>query len=198
MRKQRERRQTAKQILSQTDRIDRIVQSLVNFAHSGKPDGNNFHSVDICQVINEAIQLLSLQKYPVHVQLINDVDRDICVLGDSQRLIQVFINLLTNARDASADNGKITLSADKDDEFVYIYLVDEGEGIAPEHIDKVLEPFFTTKEAGQGTGLGLSLVYSIIEEHNGSIEIKTPVRNNRGTCFVIKLPVYHETPQPSK
>ena len=193
-----ERRQTARQILSQTDRIDRIVQSLVNFAHSGKPDGNNFHSVDICQVINEAIQLLSLQKYPVHVQFINDVDQDICVLGDSQRLIQVFINLLTNARDASADGDEITLSADKDDEFVYIYLVDEGEGIAPEHIDKVLEPFFTTKEAGQGTGLGLSLVYSIIKEHNGSIEIKTPVRNNRGSCFLLKLPIYHEAPLASK
>ena len=187
-----EQRQTAKQILSQTDRIDRIVQSLVNFAHSGKPDGNNFHSVDICQVVDEAIHLLSLQKYPVYVQFINDVDRDIYVLGDNQRLIQVFINLLANARDASTENGKITVSTDKDDQFVYIYLVDEGEGIAPEHIDKVLEPFFTTKEAGQGTGLGLSLVYSIIKEHNGSIEIKTPVSNNRGSCFVLKLPIYHE------
>ena len=111
--------------------------------------------------------------------------------------MQVFINLLTNARDASPENGKITLSADRDDKFVYIYLLDEGTGIEPEHIDKVLEPFFTTKEAGQGTGLGLSLVYSIIKEHKGFIEIKTPVENSRGSCFMLKLPIYSSDGQLS-
>ena len=187
-----ERRQTARQILSQTDRINRIVQSLVTFAHSGKLDDNHFHPVNIYDVIEESIQLLSLQKHQTRVQFTNRVDRNIHLWGDGQRLIQVFINLLTNARDASPDGGEVILSADREGEFVYIYILDEGAGIAREHIEKVLEPFFTTKEAGQGTGLGLSLVYSIIKEHGGFIEIKTPIKGNRGSCFILKLPIYSE------
>lgn len=185
-----ERRQTAQQILSQTDRISRIVQSLVTFAHSGAPDDNHFHAVDVYTVIEESLQLLSLQQHPISVQFVNRVERGIQLWGDSQRLIQVFINLLTNARDASPDGGEIILSADRDDQFIYIDIVDEGKGIAREHLGKVLEPFFTTKEAGQGTGLGLSLVYSIIQEHHGMIDIKTPVKNDRGSCFTLTLPIY--------
>jgi PAS domain S-box-containing protein len=187
-----ERQHTAQQILSQTDRINSIVQSLVTFAHSGKLDDNSFRPVDLYNVIEESIQLLSLQQHQIHIQFINQVGQDIRLWGDSQRLIQVFINLLTNARDASPNNSTITLSADSDSKFVYIYILDEGKGIAREHIDKILEPFFTTKDAGQGTGLGLSLVYSIIKEHSGFIEIKTPIKNNQGSCFILKLPVYSE------
>jgi len=69
---------------------------------------------------------------------------------------------------------------------------DEGKGIDKEHIDQIMDPFFTTKEAGKGTGLGLSVVFSVIEEHQGSIEVTSPVANNRGTCFTIKLPLYSE------
>ena len=100
--------------------------------------------------------------------------------------------MLSNAKDASNDGGRIWASAQTQDHSVVLKITDEGSGIPAEYLAHIFEPFFTTKEAGVGTGLGLALVYSIIEAHYGTIQVTSPVNNSLsnkqgGTCFTITL-----------
>jgi signal transduction histidine kinase/Na+/proline symporter len=182
--------ETANQILSQTDRVGRIVQSLVSFSHAGHASKSEFAPVSLRDCASEAIQLLSLQKDKRQVLFANDIPSTAIIAGDHQRMIQVFINLLSNARDASPDQGRVMLESNEDENSVTVSVTDEGTGIPPELIDRILEPFFTTKEPGEGTGLGLAMVYSIIEDHSGYLDIVSPadIVNNRGARFIIILP----------
>ncbi|WP_049631788.1 ATP-binding protein [Cellvibrio sp. pealriver] len=182
--------ETAEQILSQTDRVGRIVQSLVSFSHAGHASKTEFEAVSIRDCANEAIHLLSLQKEKTQVLFCNDIPKTAIVAGDAQRIIQVFINLLSNARDASPEQGRVMLESNEDEDSVTISVTDEGHGIPPELIERILEPFFTTKEPGEGTGLGLAMVYSIIEDHSGHMDIISPADtvHNRGARFEITLP----------
>lgn len=182
--------ETAEQILSQTDRVSRIVQSLVGFSHTGHNKKSDFQPVVLRNCANEAIQLLSLQKDKNQVLFVNEIAPHAIVAGDTQRMIQVFINLLSNARDASPEEGSVTLASSEDEYSIIFSVTDEGSGIAPEHIDQVFEPFFTTKDPGEGTGIGLAMVYSIVDDHGGSLDITSPadIIHNRGARFTIKLP----------
>jgi len=182
--------ETANQILSQTDRVTRIVQSLVGFSHTGQTDKNQFQAVVLLDCANEAIHLLSLQKDKQQVHFINNIAKNAIIGGDSQRMIQVFINLLSNARDASPEGGKVMLDSSEDEYSIEFTVTDEGSGIAPHLIERILEPFFTTKDPGEGTGLGLAMVYSIVEDHGGLLDIVSPVDTlrKRGAQFIVKLP----------
>lgn len=191
----------ADQIQEQTKRVTRIVQSLMNFSHSGHQTTEHLPvTISIC--IDEAIQLLQLSNQGRDIEYINQCDPQWQVVGDSQRLVQVFINLLGNARDASPDFSKITVLGKVDDFQTTIHVVDQGTGIPEDKLDHIFDPFFTTKEVGKGTGLGLALVYSIIEEHYGHISIESPVPTHIlntqlttsqqssyvGTCVTLRLP----------
>jgi len=114
--------------------------------------------------------------------------------GDPQRLAQVLINLLSNARDASEPGGAIRVRSEVSEQTVYLIVEDEGSGIPQSIQDRLFEPFFTTKDPGEGTGLGLALVYSIVEEHYGQINIDSPAdpETQRGTRFRITLPRHAE------
>lgn len=182
--------ETAEQILSQTDRVGRIVQSLVSFSHAGHASKTEFEAVSIRDCANEAIHLLSLQKDKNQVLFCNDIPKTAIIAGDAQRMIQVFINLLSNARDASPEQGRVMLESNEDEDSVTVFVTDEGHGIPPELIERILEPFFTTKEPGEGTGLGLAMVYSIVEDHSGHMDIISPADtvHNRGARFEITLP----------
>ena len=169
-------REAAEQILQQTARIDRIVQSLVSFSHAGRQHPREFDDTALHNCAEEAIHLLSLQKDKTAVQFCNLIDRHLTLRGDTQRLIQVFVNLLSNARDASPEGGKITVAAHPEDDHIVVTVTDEGKGIEPQQLDRILEPFFTTKEPGEGTGLGLAMVYSIVTDHGGQIDVVSPYR----------------------
>lgn len=182
--------ETAAQILSQTHRVTRIVQSLVSFSHSGEKKSEEFRNLDLRECAQEAINLLALQIEKHSVNYVNSLTENFCVVGDCQRLIQVFVNLLSNARDASPDGTLIEIDGEISNGMATVTVTDEGPGIPPEIQDRILEPFFTTKEPGEGTGLGLAMVYSIIEDHKGQLDIVSPtdLRLNKGTRFVIKVP----------
>ncbi|MGI1680060.1 MAG: GHKL domain-containing protein [Cellvibrionaceae bacterium] len=182
---------TAKQILSQTDRITQIVQSLVSFSHAGSETSDQFDSVDMKTCANEAIQLLSLQKEKNHVNFINKINDELILSGNQQRIIQVFVNLLSNARDASENNSDVLITGVKQDDWVTIQVIDDGHGIAKSDIGRILDPFYTTKEPGEGTGLGLSMVYSIVSDHHGQIDIQSPSNESsgRGSCFTLQFPL---------
>lgn len=183
--------ETASQIIKQTQRITTIVRSLVNFAHTGREDPTQaIEPVHIRASVDEALQLLNLDSTAHKVHFNNDCDDSIWVTGDTQRLLQVFINILSNARDASPLDGTITICANADQERAHITVTDQGHGIDSTLRDQIFEPFFTTKEPGKGTGLGLALVYSIIRDLRGEISIESPVTERGvGTRLHIYLPI---------
>ena len=183
----------AEQIIEQTDRTSTILQSLVNFAHAGT-NKTQYESeiVTISECMAQAQTLASLDRKNKELNLRIDCDPDAKVLGDSQRLLQVLINLINNARDASQANGEVLLQTRVLGETVEIAVVDEGIGIPLAIKDRVFDPFFTTKEAGEGTGLGLSLVFSIIEDLGGDIDIISPANEDTGgTRVLLRFPCYH-------
>lgn len=187
----RDLRAMAEQIIEQTNRTSRIVQSLVNFAHAGTSN-SQYDNVPVCirDCIDEAITLVSLDKKGKSINYVVDCEEDCQIMGDSQRLLQVILNLINNARDASKPDSTILFECRRRGDQVQIVLTDEGIGIAPAIRDRIFDPFFTTKEAGEGTGLGLSLVFSIVQDLNGSIDIISPADTvrNVGTRVVLGFP----------
>jgi PAS domain S-box-containing protein len=181
------------QIVEQTKRVSRIVQSLMSFAHAGSHQPRT-EAVCLADVAQEAIALLALNKRSVDVQFFNLCDPDHRAEGDPQRLAQVLINLLSNARDASPPGGAIRVRSQASEHTVELIVEDEGSGIPKAIMDRLFEPFFTTKDPGKGTGLGLALVYSIVEEHYGHITIDSPAdaERQRGTRFRVTLPRFVE------
>jgi PAS domain S-box-containing protein len=181
------------QIVEQTRRITRIVQSLMSFAHAGGRQ-HDPEPVRLLDTAQEAIALLSLNRRSVDVEFQNLCNPDHWVKGDPQRLAQVLINLLSNARDASPPTGTITVRSEARGQTVMLIVEDEGSGIPKAIISRLFEPFFTTKDPGKGTGLGLALVYSIVEEHYGDIMIDSPIDlvQGRGTRIRVNLPRHFE------
>ena len=186
-------KELSSQILEQTKRVTRIVQSLMSFAHAG---GRQQASEPVClaEVAQDAIGLLSLNKRSIEVNFFNLCDPHHVVEGDPQRLAQVLINLLSNARDASPVGSAIRVRSEASEHTVDLVVEDEGSGIPKAIMDRLFEPFFTTKDPGKGTGLGLALVYSIVEEHYGQITIESPAdsEHQRGTRIRVTLPRFVE------
>jgi len=183
--------ETGEHILVQTKRISRIVESLMRFAHNGESSTDTEHKpVNLQTVIDEATHLVALASRGKQKIFQCNIPENTMVMGDSQQLIQVFINILNNACDASPEQGKITIDCNMHLEIITLCITDEGTGIDQHLIDKLFEPFFTTKDPGKGTGLGLPLVHNILTEHYGSIDIISPANNNQknGTQVVITLP----------
>src|SRR2546430_3709192 len=131
-------------------------------------------------------QQLRLREIKVTVELSSE---EPVVLGNPIQLEQVFVNLLTNARDAMADSPRkaIRISTSAGSADVEVVVRDTGHGIPPGLEQRIFDPFFTTKDVGKGTGLGLSITYGIIKEHGGAISVaSTP---GEGATFLIQLPL---------
>ncbi|MFT4613064.1 MAG: PAS domain S-box-containing protein [Bacteroidia bacterium] len=191
-------RYMAQDILKQTGRVTRIVESLMNFSHTGSGNGDTLLApANLADCVDEAIHLLSLDREAHPVSFNNACDRELLVLADSQRLLQVFVNLLSNARDACDEYGEVCIRASCENERVSVEVEDNGCGIAPEVQSRVFEPFYTTKDPGAGTGLGLALVFSIMDDMNGKVQLTSPVSqgSNPGTIITLQLPLtsYGET-----
>lgn len=181
---------TALDILKQTGRVTRIVESLVNFSHAGSNvDTPALMPCNLADCVDEATHLLSLDREAQQVRFSNHCDRELVVLADSQRLLQVFVNLLGNARDACDELGHIQVQAYSEADNVLIDIDDNGSGIPAELQSHIFEPFFTTKDPGSGTGLGLALVYSIMEDMGGSIALTSPLEEGPmpGSRFTLQL-----------
>lgn len=186
-------------ILTQVDRAADVINHLRAF--SRKKD-RPFRPVPPLEALSNALKLMDQQLRLRDIELIRQLPAGgttVLTEGDLNQLEQVFLNIILNARDALCeledDNPrKLTASAsltkdDRDQDILVIEISNNGPRIAPEHLGRVFEPFFTTKDVGQGTGLGLSISYSIIDWHNGSIEVES---ESRRTCFRVVLPVLPE------
>ncbi len=179
------------QVIEQTRRITRIVQSMMSFSHSGADRSQAFAPLDWQNICKDAVNLLSLDSEARQVRFVNHCDAGHLILGDAQRLQQVLVNLLGNARHASPAGSSILLETRTGPDTVVLTISDQGCGISPEHQAQLFEPFFTTKDPGEGTGLGLSMVYAIVKEHQGEIRVESPYDSvTAGTRFYIQLPRY--------
>jgi len=186
-------RRTVAEILEQTKRINGIVRSLVSFSHGGRdPDQREQIGVRAC--VDEAIALVKLSQSGKCTECVNQCEPGIVIEGAKQKLLQIFVNLLTNACQASGDDDRVTVSTRTEPGWVEIIVEDQGTGIDSANIDRVFDPFFTTKEPGEGTGLGLPLVYNIVKEHEGTIDINSPPGG--GTIVRMRFPVVNVIQPP--
>lgn len=180
-------------IARQTFRASEIVNSLLNFSRTS---ASELTEVQINKVIQETLSLLEHQMKKASIEVRVRLDPDLSpVKGSAGKLQQVFLNLFMNARDAMSEasiavpggpRGVLEVVTRHGEKGVEVDVVDTGHGIAPEHLSKIYDPFFTTKGAKKGTGLGLSVTYGIIQEHGGAIEAVS--RPGEGTCFHLEFP----------
>lgn len=169
----------------QTERASNIVGNLLNFSRTG--NATDFSEIDINKLLNDTLQLLEPQMRKSQVEVIkNYADISPLIIGNPGKLQQVFTNLILNARDAMIGGGTISLATSADENQVAIEVSDTGEGISPENIIKIYDPFFTTKAVGSGTGLGLAVSYGIVQEHAGNIEAISEI--GEGTTFRLIFP----------
>jgi signal transduction histidine kinase len=173
------------EILKQTQRITDIVRSLMSFSRSGAL-GGELRRFPLQQVIDEALGLVRLAHKGKGVTCEGGCPPELEMLGDPQRLSQMLVNLCANACDASVPGDRVEVLAYPREDEIRIEVLDQGAGIPEEEHALVFEPFYTTKPAGEGTGLGLAMVYKIVEEHRGSIEIDSAP--GRGTRVVVRIP----------
>lgn len=172
-------------------RINNIVGNLKDFARQNQ--SGEFNPVNINAVLESAVTLLSneINKRTKNFSVEYGADLP-TFLGDFQKIEQVVINLITNACQALPDTEKcvrVKTDYDADLAMVRLTVADDGEGILPEDLPKIMDPFFTTKRESGGTGLGLSVSYSIIEEHGGKLKFSSIKR--QGTTAIISLPFIH-------
>ena len=167
------------------DEISEIITGLKNFSRMDRAKVAAFNVNDglesTLKIANNIVKYKSVQKH------YGDVRPITCAPSS---INQVFLNLITNAAQATDESGEILLTTTQLEDSVKIEVRDNGTGISAENRKKIFDPFFTTKDIGQGTGLGLSIVQRIISEHGGTITVDSEAGS--GTCFTIILPNSHE------
>lgn len=172
-------------IRSEAFRCKQITNGLLDFSRAR---AGRHAPVFISDVLELAARLLIHQRRGERVEILTEADdRDLQVLGDEGQLQQAVITLAENAIDAMPQGGTLTLRARRGEgASVLVEVADTGIGIAQENLAKIFDPFYTTKEVGRGTGLGLAVCYGIVTEHGGRISVESTV--GRGTTFTVTLP----------
>ncbi|MBI4665480.1 MAG: PAS domain S-box protein [Nitrospinae bacterium] len=164
------------------NRVKYIVQDLRDFSHTAD---TTWVLYDLHTGLNSTLNIVNNEiKYKAKVvKEYGDIPLVECM---PMQLNQVFMNIIVNAAQAITENGLITIKTYMENEGVAVEIIDNGPGIPPEHLKRIFDPFFTTKPVGQGTGLGLSLAYSVVSKHDGHITVES--EPDRGTRFKIWLP----------
>ncbi len=179
-----------KKIVKETSRCKDIVKGLLEFA---RPKDLEMSLIDINKLVDKSLSIMEGQALFQNIRVEKRYSSDLSkIVADSGQLQQVFMNIILNAAESMDGNGSLILftSLDKDSKNISIKFTDTGQGIKEEDKKRLFEPFFSTKEVGKGTGLGLAISYSIIQKHQGTIEVASQV--GKGSTFTVKLPVTKE------
>jgi two-component system NtrC family sensor kinase len=176
-------------VVSETARVGRIVSDLLAFSRRSKPQRAN---ADLNRLVQSTVALvghkLKLSNVCIELHLAPELPQVFC---DASQMQQVVLNLLLNSAQAlqGRENGKLDVRtvAAQNGEFVVLEVQDNGEGIAEENLTRIFEPFFTTKADGKGVGLGLAVLYGIVQEHGGEVVVQS--RRGEGSTFTVTLPV---------
>lgn len=172
-------------ISEESDRCGRIVKDLLLFSHR---DEEEFKDENLVAIANKATLLLDHHLEMHKINLVRDfATEEIHILCDAQKIQQALLSLMINATEAMDEGGTLTIRLNADDEHAFIRIIDEGHGINQDDLPHIFEPFYTTKAQGKGTGLGLSVLYGIIINHNGNVEVEST--SPSGTTFKVSLPI---------
>jgi signal transduction histidine kinase len=184
------RRRPLEVVEQEVDRMANLVANLLQFSRRGREE---ISTVDVADELRKSLELVEYHFRHRRIEVAAEHSAAIpSIFADRQKLRQVFLNLLTNAADAMPEGGRLGLrvvseSLGDGGKAVRIEFSDTGVGIAPEHLARVTEPFFTTKEEGKGTGLGLAICRRVVEDHHGTLHIASEI--GKGTTVSVLLPV---------
>jgi signal transduction histidine kinase len=172
-------------IKKEINRCKQITTDLLHFARKSNP---RRVPVDINQLLQNVVTLVRYkaqkEQKKIHLHLDSKL---LIILGNGDELTQVFLNLILNAQDFSPSGGSIDVYAGrKDQNNIYVHVKDEGSGIPPENLERIFNPFFSTKTSGKGTGLGLPISLRIVEAHGGRLKVDSQL--NKGTTISVILP----------
>jgi signal transduction histidine kinase len=183
------RRRALEVVEQEVERMGQLVANLLQFTRRGQ---SQVSTLDVREEIERTLELIHYHLHNRHIAVVRHFAPDVpMVQADLQQLRQLFLNLFTNASDAMPQGGTLTLQVrtDPPSQQLEIAISDTGMGIAAEDLPKVMEPFFTTKPEGRGTGLGLPICRRIVQEHQGALDIVSTV--HQGTTVFITLPIQH-------
>ncbi len=179
-----------KKIVKETSRCKNIVRGLLEFARPKEPETS---LININEIVDSALAIMERQTLFQNIKIKKTYASDLPkIVADGAQLQQVFMNIILNAAEAMDGDGRLTLSTslNEDGSYIEAQFSDTGHGIKEEDKIRLFEPFFSTKEVGKGTGLGLAISYSIIQKHNGTIEVDCQI--GKGSTFTVRLPVIQE------
>jgi two-component system sensor histidine kinase HydH len=183
-------------MLTEVDRLNRVISKLLAYS---KPRDPRLVARPIDEILDHCVRVVEMEATQLGVEVTRTTDQEApaLVMMDGDQITQVFLNILLNAVEACPKGGKVTVGRRVEDDLVSVVVADTGEGIPPEHLDKLFDPFFTTKK--KGTGLGLAIVKTIIEGHNGGLEVES--EPGEGTKFIITFKAFAppgetDTPEP--
>jgi two-component system NtrC family sensor kinase len=183
-------REDLKMIVEQADRCKTIVGGLLNFARKNKAV---IKKADVRELLARCVKAI---KMPADISVtFTSSDGDCTADIDVDQMIQVFINIVTNAVEAMPTGGKLAIGSEHVEGGIRVKISDTGTGIKHEILEKIFEPFFTTKQMGKGTGLGLAVTYGIIKMHRGNIEVISntdPSNGPTGSTFIVTLPAHQD------
>lgn len=182
---QNKRRKLLEMALSETVRLTDLLRKMLTFS---KPDLEIRKNVDVNVILDEILLLYNKQLQELDIKIIFEpADQLPSVYASTNQLRQVFLNMISNAKDAMPDGGALSVITSQSNDFIEIVISDTGSGIKDENIGRIFDAFFSTKDSIKGVGLGLSVCYGFIKDHGGDIKVKS--RLDKGTAFTITLPV---------
>ena len=167
------------------ERARNITHRMLGFAKRMEPTQDN---VDLNHVAVQTVKFLENEAMHRNIEIIQDMDKSLPKINsDTARLQQVLLNILENALDAIEKDGRIFLTTSHDQDWIRVSIKDTGPGMDKNTLEKIFDPFFSTKKVGEGTGLGLSISYGIVEKLGGRLTVKSEV--GQGSEFIMLLPV---------
>ncbi|MDP0499207.1 MAG: ATP-binding protein [Verrucomicrobiota bacterium JB022] len=168
--------------------VERLDGIIAHFLHAVRPQAPDFSELNLVRVLEESLEVMGPELESAGIKVDVELGAKVPLIdGDRQQVKQVLFNLLKNARQAMKDGGTIRIWANSDDDFVYLQVLDEGEGIADEDLPKVFQPYFSTK--AEGHGLGMMICERIMRDHGGQIGINSRV--GVGTAVTLQFPQKH-------
>lgn len=174
--------------LSETVRLSELLRKMLSFSRA---DEEEKQPVDVNTILDEILLLMATQLRENSIRIRRSFEDHLGkVYASKNQLRQIFLNLITNAREAMPEGGNLIVKTVSKGEWIHIELSDTGSGIREEDLDKIFDAFFTTKDSVKGVGLGLSVCYGFVKDHGGNLRVLSKV--GEGTTFTIVLPIYKE------
>lgn len=176
----------SKIVLGEIERVNRLIEDLLDFSNDKKTPGVNIFDIKglLDELVDYVRDKLEIEKRNIVVEKTYD-ENIVQLSGNEDRLKHAFINIMNNGCQAMNGNGVLKVRISKSDRHVDVDITDTGEGISPDSMDRIFDPFVTTKE--MGIGLGLAISKKIVEDHGGRIRVKSTLK--KGTTFTVSLPV---------